>query len=664
MVAKSKSTVSAGLKLEVTTADGVEEYALDTETVTVGRATTSNLPIRDGRASRQHLKIEPIDDGWRVVDLGSQNGTYLNGRRVRRSSLKVGDVIRIGSTKLVVAVQVPEVEVSTDTATDLRVAEGAVLAEAPDDLHADMLLNLQKVARALNSELNVESLLNLIIDQAIGLTGAERGFLIMIGKNEMEFRVARNFERKEVGAPEFAVSWSIATQVSSSGQAVLCVNAAEDDRFATNESVLALGLRSVMCVPFKVRSRVLGVIYVDNRLHKGAFSRADFRILEILADHAAIALENARLYGEVLEKKQALETRNHELNLQVAEQGSRLEAAVGPVPPSDLIGKVGVRGAFIGESPAMREVLALVRKVASSDLPVLVTGESGTGKEVVAQTVHRLSERHRQSIVSENCCAIPETLLESELFGYKKGAFTGAQSDRSGLFETASGGTLFLDEIGDMSLNLQTKLLRVLQEGEVRPLGSKEPIQVDVRLITATNQDLAALIDDKRFREDLFYRIKVVSIVVPPLRRRKEDIPLLLDHFLTLFAAEAGEPKKSLSKEALEVLQAYEWPGNVRELENEVRTMASWAEVVVEKTDIPAHIHEQVELLVGEESGFHDLNALVESIESREIGKALRRTRVNKTKAASLLGISRFALQRKMDKYGIDPVDTSDADAK
>jgi transcriptional regulator with GAF, ATPase, and Fis domain len=653
-----KTHEMTGYKLKVTTKEGHEFYDLRGETITVGRARDNNLILRDIAASRYHFKLESTGDEWRVVDVGSQNGTLMNGRKVRRASFKLGDVIQVGSTKITIEKKVSVEQTLQETVTtELNVHDGATLGAGEDSLGSAAMERLQQVARALNSELQIEALLSLVIDSAIELTGAERGFLILVGKKEMEFRVARNFERQSVAAPEFAVSWSVATQVSTSGQAVLCVNAAEDERFATQESVGSLGLRSVMCVPFKVKSRVLGVVYVDNRLHKGAFTKRHFRILETLADQAAIALENARLYNEMLDQKRALEDVNQRLNLQVQEQDSRLRArrvAEGQTDGETPMGRPGLRGSIIGESPAVRDLFALIKKVAGSDLPVLVTGESGTGKELVAQAVHRLSRRAQHKIVAENCCAIPETLLESELFGYKKGAFTGANTDHPGLFEVASRGTLFLDEIGDLSANLQTKLLRALQEGEIRPIGSKSAVKVDVRLITSTNRDLPALIQQGLFREDLYYRIKVVSIVVPPLRRRKDDIPALVEHFLALFAAETATSKKAITKEALETLKAYHWPGNVRELENEVRTMVSLAGETIDKVDVPSHIFDQVELMVGQESSFHDLNELVESIETREITKALRRARGNKTKAAELLGITRFALQRKLEKYQIN----------
>ncbi len=645
------------LKLRLVQGDRSDVYDLRGDPVTLGRAHDNSLIVDDGRASRYHAKIEFSEGHWWVVDVGSQNGTFLNGRKVRRAKIGEGDAIQIGATRVTLERKLKLDSLANDvTQTEVRVT-GNINLEEDEPLGNDVLLRLQGIASALNSERDIEALLSLIIDNAIEITGAERGFLILVGKQEMEFRVARNFERQDVSAPEFAISWSIATQVSTTGQPVLCVNAADDDRFGSQESVLSLGLRSVMCVPFKVKNRVLGVIYVDNRLHKGVFRRSDFRLLEILADHAAVALENARLYAEVIGKTRRLEEMNRQLHLQVEEQDSRLRAAVADnraTVDAASLERSGRRGALVGDSAPMRELKALIRKVADSDLPVLITGESGTGKELVARAVHALSPRRQRRMVSENCCAIPETLLESELFGYQKGAFTGAAGDREGLFAAASGGSLYLDEIGDMPVSLQTKLLRVLQDGEVRPLGSKAPIQVDVRLITSTNRNLKDQILKGEFREDLYYRIKVVSVEVPPLRDRRDDIPALIEHFLRLLAEEQMKPRKTMTREAVELLKSYNWPGNVRELENELRSMVALGSDVLDRGDLPGHIQEQVELLVGEESGFHDLGELVESIESREIRKAMRRADGNKTKAAELLGISRFALQRKMDKYGID----------
>ena len=405
----SRTQQARDYKLKVAAGDAVEYYDLRDEPITIGRARDNNLTVRDGRASRMHCKLERDGDAWQVIDTGSQNGTFMNGRRVRKASLRPGDVLQVGSTRITLEKKstVPELS-ETRTETEIKVEGGIEFTDEP--LTVETLFHLQSVASALNSELNLDKLLSLIVDHAVKLTGAERGFLILMGKKDMEFRVARNFEQQDVSAPEFAVSWSIATQVSTSGQAVLCVNAAEDDRFKTEESVLALGLRSVMCVPFKMRNRVIGVIYVDNRLHKGVFSKTDFRILGILADHAAVALENARLYHEVVDQKSSLESDNRRLHLRLEEQDSRLRTD-GQDDEASELGRLGVKGSLVGESAPMRDLKALIRKVAASSLPVLVTGESGTGKELVARAIHELSDRKARKMVGENCCAIPETLL-------------------------------------------------------------------------------------------------------------------------------------------------------------------------------------------------------------------------------------------------------------
>ncbi len=641
----SKQADSAvGLKLKVVTTDGQEFFDLRGDAITIGRARDNNLILRDARASRYHARLEQGKTGWSVKDTGSQNGTFVNGRQMKESSLKPGDVVQIGGTRLMLERKTLAAKpIDKTTSCDIQVIGEAAFEDGEDGPRLETLLHLQSVARAMNSELNLETLLNLVIDSAVQMSGAERGFLILMGKGQTEFRVARNFEQETVSAPEFAVSWSIATQVSTTGQSILCVNAAEDDRFGGHESVLALGLRSVMCVPFKVRQRVLGVLYVDNRLHKGAFSRTDFRVLQTLADQGAVALENARLYQDAVEQKVQLERA-----MAQSDADGAANAVVRPPEAESALNSI------IGSSSVMEDLRSLICKVAESDLAVLVRGESGTGKEMVVRAIHEESARGRRAFVGENCCTIPENLLESELFGYTKGAFTGANADKVGLFEAASGGTLFLDEIGDLPKPLQTKLLRVLQEGEIRPVGAKKAIPVNVRLVTATNADLEELIAEGRFREDLYYRVRVVEVELAPLRERLEDLPQLAAHFLQQYAAGRSGEARTLSRAALDLFMGYRWPGNIRELQNEMRNLSALGDGPVEPEDISARISDEVNMLVGDESSFRDLTALVESVETREITKALRRSGGNKTKAAKVLGISRFALQRKMDKYELD----------
>jgi len=305
---------------------------------------------------------------------------------------------------------------------------------------------------------------------------------------------------------------------------------------------------------------------------------------------------------------------------------------------------------IIGESGRMQEVLSLVRRVAGSDATILIQGESGTGKELIARAIHYASPRAGGPLVSVNCAALPETLLESELFGHEKGAFTGAVAARKGRFELADGGSLFLDEIGDLPLHLQVKLLRVLQEREFERVGSSRPVSVDVRLLAATHRDLEALVRAGRFRDDLYYRINVVTISLPPLRERREDIPLLLDHFVEKFSRRNGKRIGGLTRDAREALLRYDYPGNVRELENLVeRAVILTRDEVIDLEDLPLGVKERE----GEPSGETSLTVLVEDLERRMIREALARADGVQTRAAEILGISERVLRYKLKKYGL-----------
>ena len=304
---------------------------------------------------------------------------------------------------------------------------------------------------------------------------------------------------------------------------------------------------------------------------------------------------------------------------------------------------------IVGPTGPMRRVHQLIDKAAACSLPVLIQGESGTGKELVARAIYERSTRKERRFFSENCSALSESLLESELFGHVRGAFTGADRDRKGLFELADGGTLFLDEIGDMSLPMQAKVLRALQDGEIRPVGGKDMRRVDVRIISATNKDLEQMIKDKLFREDLFYRLNVVRIPLPPLRERKEDIPLLVDHFLTKAARDSGAPPKRIDMGTLQLLLRYAWPGNVRELENEILRLAVLCpgEVITQRDLMDnAELYDKI-------TSLDDAQAFtrLEELERLQIEKALMEAGGNRARAADLLGISRATIFRKLRKY-------------
>ncbi|MBL9079473.1 MAG: sigma 54-interacting transcriptional regulator [Planctomycetes bacterium] len=650
--------MSQGPFLLVVTCDGKSEtHAFHQDVVSIGRSRECDLFLPDRLISRIHCRVERVDGVFALVDAGAQNPAKLRGRPVLRAELKVGESFTLGNYSIELAM--PAVENASVDETRP--------GEHPRGGH-DLVAFLQ-IARALNEEQDLTRLLTQIVDAAIRMCGAERGFLMLGKSGEHSVEVARNFAQEEVLSPEFKISRTIANRVSATGVPELTTNAQEDDRFRDLQSVTDLRLRSVLCIPIRIQSEIGGVLYVDNRLQQQVFQEREKQLLLSLADHAGTAIHNARsveqLRGKQLELQAALDRvdqLNAALKGQLQERTNELTQIREELSPASL----GLRSKYdykqiVGQSRAMRAVFALLDKYIEADDPVLITGDSGTGKELVARAIHVHSRRSQCPFISENCAALPEALLESELFGYVKGAFTGATSNKKGLLESAHGGVLFLDEVGDMPLDLQKKLLRVLQEGEVRPLGGRETVRVDVRLICATNRNLELMVRDGDFREDLYYRLAVLPVHLPPLRDRREDIPLLVKRFLGDLGRDQ-HARVRVSPDAMERLTHYDWPGNVRELQNEVRRAAILGDGVILEAHLSEHVREGRR---GPGSTFADdglvpaergttLPDMVRELEIREIQKAFDRAQANKSRAADLLGLSRFALQRKLDKYALD----------
>ncbi len=518
----------------------------------------------------------------------------------------------------------------------------------------DNLLRLLEINKAINSEHNLKRLLDRIMDTMVELTNAERGFLIIVEGGKLNIRVARNFDKEAVRNPEFKVSHSIAEEVLKTGKPTLTADAQQDGKLSAAYSVTDLKLRSVVCVPFKVKERILGCLYLDNRFETGLFSEDDLWLLEAFSEQAAIAIETTRLIEENLVKQEQLErlTKLQDEKLERQEQDIKQKQA-------QLELKYTYHN-IVGRSKRIQDIFHILDRVTDSDVPVLIEGESGTGKELVAKAIHFNGSRKKARFVSENCAAIPETLLESEMFGYVRGAFTGANEDRKGLFELAHGGTLFLDEIGDMPVEMQKKLLRVLQEGEIRRVGGRDSIKVDVRIISASNRDLAELVKQGLFREDLYYRVNVVKVRMPPLRERKEDIPILVEHFIKAIAAEAGTAPREVDKEALRLLSAYPWPGNVRELENEIRRASALAEgriakeVLKEEVQAASATRPPVPALAGGKTFKDIVREETERVERELVLQALRDAAWVKTEAARLLGVSRPTLDEKIKLYNLE----------
>jgi transcriptional regulator with GAF, ATPase, and Fis domain len=530
-----------------------------------------------------------------------------------------------------------------------RLAAAAVSANSAEP----RLRRLLQLSKRLNSELRLDRLLDDVIDAVIELSSGERGFLLLRGDDgELAVRVARNIDQRglELAAPassggELAVSRSIAEQAVRSGEPVVTTDAAFDERFGGAASVSALKLRSVLVVPLRVKGEVVGTIYVDHRFRRGAFSDEAVELVLDLADLAAIALANARLVAE----NAAL---NRRLEAELERQGAELDGARAALRATSALELRYDYDALIGRSPRMLELLRLVDRATATSLPVVIYGESGTGKELVARALHQNGARTAHTFVPVNCAAVPEPLLEAELFGHVRGAFTGADRERRGLFEVADGGTLFLDEIADTSPAMQTRLLRVLQEGEIRRVGGERPRKVDVRIVAAANRDLRRLVEEGKFREDLFYRLHVIRVEVPPLRERSEDVPALVAHFLKKLAP-AGTAPKRVDRGAMARLVAHPWPGNVRELENELARAAALGGDVIGVADLSPAVAAADPARPPANPDDLSLKPRVERMERGLLREALSRANGNQTVAAKLLGLSRFGLQKKLKRYGL-----------
>lgn len=452
------------------------------------------------------------------------------------------------------------------------------------------LYTLLKINQKLTMEHNIHQLLDLIMDTAIEITHAERGFLILtkngqnVENNSINnLDVARNYEKENIDNPEFEISHSIIEEVILTGLPILTSDAMQDERFEGSKSVEELSLHSVLAIPLCIHENVLGALYLDNRFETAIFTEKEKFLVESFANQAAIAIHNARLFEENEKKQQELQRSQAEiesLNIQLQAANKSLEQKIERNEEAlDEAKEMLQRNQYeletvthfqniIGKSKGMQDIFRILDKIADKNIPVFIYGESGTGKELVAQAIHFHGCRKDKNFLSENCAALHENLLASELFGHVKGAFTGAIADKKGLFELADGGSLFLDEVGDMSPNMQSTLLRVLENNKIRRVGGKDEIDIDVRIISASNKNLLDLVSEGKFREDLFFRLKVVQINLPSLRERKEDLPLLAQHFLKQYAQENNEPERSIEKKALAFLSTYQWPGNIRELKN------------------------------------------------------------------------------------------------
>jgi transcriptional regulator with GAF, ATPase, and Fis domain len=628
-------------------------FEIDAAGGTLGRAANARVSLPDFHLSSEHGQLFREDETWVYRDLRSTNGSrvmrggeelVLDGSRRWEVALHDGDQLMLGNPAEPVVLRL---RIAGDVVQEVHDDEGAQeviakhgLAELPavqgkverDPARAQALYKaLYDCGKTLGRRgLDLQAVFGQVAEAVFEIL--PRGTHVAIDladENDGRMHTVYSRARSDNGE-RVQASRAVVRRVQKDKAALLVSNAAE----LGSESVMKAQILSIIGVPLWDGETIRGVLQCDNRDGRGFFVAEDLELLSALATQVTLAIENARLVQR----------------LRLAEEKLRGEVKY-------LKGREEKRrfSNIIGESSAMREVFRQVEKVIDTRATVCIEGETGTGKEVIASAIHYQGRRRDKLFVAQNCAAMPENLLESELFGHKKGAFTGADHDKKGLFEIADGGTLFLDEIGEMPLSLQAKLLRVLQEGEIRAVGATASKAVDVRILCATNRSLEKEVEKGAFRQDLFYRLRVFPLRLPALRERREDVPLLADHFLRKYTVEMNKSVAGVTPEAMDQLSAYNWPGNIRELENEVQRLVIQCEPNEFITpDLLAPAVRKVEGLVGRVAPKKGtLKDMIEEVERWLLQEALRDHQGNKTKTAETLGITREGLHKKLSKYGM-----------
>jgi transcriptional regulator with GAF, ATPase, and Fis domain len=581
--------------------------------MTLGRALGNDVAVQGEGVADHHAQVLFDGRDFNLEEADRQADIKINGKRKRRARLVHGDRLELGSAVLAFSMldEAPRPAPAAD--------DGERSSQAPppgNDLSG--VRKLQAFSERLMARTSVEELLEAMLDDIVELTGADRGLLLLVSERSgrtFTIRAARNVRREAIADAEGSVSDSIVRQVLDSGRPLIVSDALTDTHFGKSESVMALQLSSVMCVPLLQQGEVVGAIYVGSNRIKHLFDRSQLDLLTIFAGQASLILQNAMLVTSLRADKEKLAEQLEDKRF----------------------------GEIIGACPSMLEVFRKLQKVATTDVSVLIGGETGTGKELLAKEIHRRSQRVNGPIVTINCGAIPESLIESELFGHAKGAFTGAVANRPGKFQAADGGTLFLDEIGELPLNLQVKLLRALQERIVYRVGDSRPEKVDIRVIAATNRNLEEEVRAGRFREDLYYRLNVVNLVCPPLRERGEDVVIIAKALLTKFADELKSPVRGFAPATLAAVRKYNWPGNIRELENRIKkALVLCDSALLRPEDLELDERQQTPIL--------PLEKAKEEFQRRYVLEVLERNHGNRTQTARDLGVDPRTIFRYLEK--------------
>jgi Nif-specific regulatory protein len=599
--------------------------------VSIGREASNGIAVVDPSVSRKHCALHGEDGKFRVHDLGSRNGTVVNGTPVKDTWLKHGDEIAVGDSsflflvedELSTAVGRVEWEELQHTAETTILHPRDVVYLQPERLQKALPANsevarnlnaLLKISRAVHSIRDLDALQGQLLDLVFEVVPADRGAILLADREGQQFNSLFPRMRQTGQTPLVRVSRTVVNQVLEQGLAILGTDVPRHGDLRNVESLAESQVRSLLCVPLTIFQRVIGCIYLDSSNHGSRLQEEHLELVTAIAGISAVALENAR-------RLQWLEKENERLMAEMSQERS-----------------------LVGEGEKMKEVYQFLKKVAATDSTVLIEGESGTGKELAARALHRNSPRANKPFVAINCAAIPETLLESELFGHERGAFTGAAGLKRGKLEGADTGVVFLDEIGELAPALQAKLLRVLQEREFERVGGNHPTKIDVRVIAATNCKLEQAVQEGKFRRDLYYRLAVLKMTMPALRERKDDIPMLARHFVQKHAKQCKVKPRPISREAMSCLVNYDWPGNVRELENAIEhALVLGASEMILPEDLPESLLERNRAPEMTEAKYH---AAVKALKKQLIRNAVEQTQGSYADAARLLGLHPNYLHR------------------
>ena len=589
---------------------GVKVYHIYKKITSLGRSDEADIVLPDPLLGETHAYIHFDGRDFNITTTEKDAELFVNGRKRNKHRLTHEDRVRLGMIEL-------EFSLYDEPVTDETAAR--TLAEL------NSYKKLFEFSQKLMEKYELGALLDTLLDVVIQVTNADKGFIVLMESGEPVVKVARNLRRETISDGVSHLSDSILARAVKTRAPVIVSDALSDSEFKNSLSVVNLKLTSVMCVPMLERGNTLGAIYVGNDSVAQLFDESHLELLTIFAAQAALLIRNALLVNELQLDNRALHERIERIRF----------------------------GEILGSSPPMQEVFRRVQKVASTDISVLITGETGTGKELIAREIHNRSARAKGPFVTINCGAIPENLLESELFGHVRGAFTGAVANKMGRFQAANGGTLFLDEIGELPLLLQVKLLRALQERVVMRVGDTHTEPVDIRVVAATNRDLEAEIRGNRFREDLYYRLNVVHVHLPPLRDRGDDIVVLARYMVGRYAPDYGGKVRGLTPQAVASIKRHKWPGNIRELENRVKK----AVVLSDKALLGP---EDLDLAPEDLPPILPLAEAKDKFQREYINEILALNAGNRTKTARDLGVDPRTIFRHLEKGEGEETPTGD----